>query len=456
MKRKDNNIASRREILDYLFDYIHRYREEYQKAVAEPPNGGGLPKVPVSPYLSDGVFTCLLSRNGAVIFSSDRHPDYDWWIAGGPAMKVDYEPTKTPAYVSELLKKNNLVGKSIGIYRIVSKEILPDEIWCGNIEPKRSSLVDKRGNIELKISEFDESLERVVSRLTFGALGSVLDIRIDQNSDSFWKPFILTNLGFFPADCNGLRFINYMEVLPHRNRAAWHKKSIRTRVISDVRRDFARCAGKQEEVGMISIGDPDLWVENYQRSLHRLGESISALDDLLRFNADANEDVFHNFLRDHPFILDIYGTIDNKPKFRYPQGQSSSIGKTYVEPDFIIRYPDGTYKLVELERAAKLIKTRAGHPRQDIGQAAFQVAEWKSYISEHYNLLRDRYPNISSRCPSMVVISRDRQSGFSSREEIERYIATLKNQYNIDEILTYDDVLKRARILHAKLSNLGR
>jgi hypothetical protein len=50
-----------------------------------------------------------------------KEPDYQWYIAGGPALKVDYEPTRTPSEVTETLKAAGVLGKPIGIYRIVAK-----------------------------------------------------------------------------------------------------------------------------------------------------------------------------------------------------------------------------------------------------------------------------------------------------------------------------------------------
>jgi hypothetical protein len=455
MNHRGESLASRTEVADYLIDYISRYRIEYDRSVGNPPKGGGLPKVPISPYLANDTINCILARDGAVVFQCKREPNHDWWIAGGPALKIDYEPTVTPEYVPALLERRGLRGKSIGISRIVHSGKIPDAVWRGIISGRKQPLIKSKGEIKVAVSEIEESLAMVVARLTFGAFGLILDIHLERNIEHFWRPHIVTDMGFFPADLNSRRFINYMEMLPHRDRAAWNRKTINLRARSEVSRDFARYISRPEAGGTVSMGGHETWVENYQRSLYRLGEAISAFDELLRFNVDATEEVFHTFLHENSIILDVYGSITSKPRFRYPEGQVSPVGKAYVEPDFIISYPDGTYKLVELERASKEIKTQVGHPRQDIGQVAFQIAEWKSYISENYDLLRGRYPNISANCPSLIIISNDRQRQFSNRLDLERYMATLKLHYNVNEILTYDDVLKRAHTLYARISNLA-
>jgi hypothetical protein len=70
-------------ILRYFPKYIEAYRHEYQKLVALPPNGAGLPEAPLSPFLQCRHFEILLALDGVVIFVTDRPPKHDWWIAGG-------------------------------------------------------------------------------------------------------------------------------------------------------------------------------------------------------------------------------------------------------------------------------------------------------------------------------------------------------------------------------------
>jgi hypothetical protein len=80
-------------------------------------------------------------------------------------------------------------------------------------------------------------------------------------------------------------------------------------------------------------------------------------------------------IRKFSIFLDVYGTCESKPQFVYSAGATSPIGKTSLEPDFLIRYPDRSYKLIEIERLSKNVATAQGQPRAEIAQAVFQCAE---------------------------------------------------------------------------------
>ncbi len=117
--------------------------------------------------------------------------------------------------------------------------------------------------------------------------------------------------------------------------------------------------------------------------------------------------------------------------------------------------PTGSYRLIEIERASKNLATKAGHARQDLAQSAFQIAEWKQFIAQNYHVLENTFPNISENSPSAIILSRSTQNGFDSQVALRAKVDQLKRQFNVDEILTYDDVLKNARSLFDKLSSLG-
>jgi hypothetical protein len=112
--------------------------------------------------------------------------------------------------------------------------------------------------------------------------------------------------------------------------------------------------------------------------LFRLADAINRFAALLAVGTDQHEAVFHAFLVEHPILLDVYGIVESKPRFVYPEGESP-LGKQYVEPDFIVRYPGQRYRLIELERPAKQLATRDGHPRVGVTQAAFSLGSgWTS------------------------------------------------------------------------------
>src|SRR5262249_36017811 len=144
----------------------------------------------------------------------------------------------------------------------------------------------------------------------------------------------------------------------------------------------------------------------------------------------------------------------SKPRFHYPPGEGP-LGKAYVEPDFILKYADGSYKLVELERPSKDIATRQGHPRSEFTQASFQIAEWRHFIANHYNLIKSDFTGISANPSALLIISRSTAKSFGTGRRIHEYKALLRSFLPNTEVLTYDDLLDRAKQAHARLSTLS-
>jgi uncharacterized protein YjbI with pentapeptide repeats len=193
-----------------------------------------------------------------------------------------------------------------------------------------------------------------------------------------------------------------------------------------------------------------------KRSYSRLSvleNLINRFESLLNDNPQGRENLFHEFLIKHPVLLDIYGEPDSKPKFYFPE-EESPLGKKYVEPDVIIRYPGNKYKLVELEKPDKHWGTKQGQTTSELNQAAFQAcSEWDYYINNHYELIKDKYPGISNYRSYMVVIGRKTQANVGGRnpEEYRQYIA---RQYSC-EVCFYDDLLDKAKKAHAALVALS-
>jgi len=175
-----------------------------------------------------------------------------------------------------------------------------------------------------------------------------------------------------------------------------------------------------------------------------LEQAIIEFESLLNNNPAGLESLFHDFLKRNPSLLDVYGIAESKPQFNYPKNMLSPTEKDSVVPDFIIRYAGCRYKLVELEKPEKKIKTKLGHPTSLLTQSAWQLAEWEHYISNYPHLLKEKYPGIStgSNRSSMLVIGRRLEAA---------YMELLSTNYPHSEVLTYDDLLDRAK---SALNNL--
>jgi hypothetical protein len=455
--------ASVQEVVEYLQRYVERYHIEY-KRFTKPTDllGGGYPAFPISPYISKESLRCRLGIDGALIFDESNEPEYQWHIAGGPAIKVDYEPTRTPAHIGEILRRENLVGKPIGIYRIVAKQDLPREVWTGAYgTPRTKDRIDLGNGRTLYLEEYSLTTAELLKRATFGAFGNVLDIHLPSNESDFWKPHIIRRMGFFPADLNSRVYYNYLEVIPHRDQAAWDKRGIGVRVRSDVRRDFVATIGR-DEGGSISFGETADWAEHarplfddpmkdFGQRLAKIQSAITEFKKLIQFGIGEPEASFHRFLAENSILLDVYGEAESKPKLNYSPGTTSPVGKTYLEPDFLIKYRHRAYKLVELERANKDFATQKGHPKQDFNQAAFQIGEWRNYIQTHYHLIKGRYPGINASLSTMIVMGRSDTSRFDNPTAFRDYLDLLKTTANVDDILTYEDLLERAEMAYARM-----
>ena len=123
--------------------------------------------------------------------------------------------------------------------------------------------------------------------------------------------------------------------------------------------------------------------------------------------------------------------------------------------DFVLKYSDGSYRLVELERPSKLLATRRGEPRAEVNQAAFQIAEWRAYIANHYHLIKQDFAGISTRQSAMIVISRSTAEAFGGDRDRRLYKEILSTQYPSIDIVTYDELLERARQAYGRIASLA-
>jgi len=245
-----------------------------------------------------------------------------------------------------------------------------------------------------------------------------------------------------------------MEMGAHVDPTAWDARSIWARISVDLRRDFLSALTNPDEDGggTLSLPSDQAPLDLARDKLAGLAEAIDGFSDLLRLSGDDSEESFHAYIAKYPILLDVYGDAESKPRFHYPEGQSL-LGKMYVEPDFIVRLPGGRYRLVELERPSKDLATQTGQPRAGVTQAAFQIAEWKDFINNHYEVVKDRYPGISSRPWTQVVIGRAHLPQLGG-VDVDRYLAVVREQLAVDEVITYDDLLQRARGAYTRLAAL--
>ncbi len=445
-------------VAEFLFAYTKQYREAYLRAISEPPEGPGFPALPCSPFLAPAVFDVYVTDDGVVINLNSNEPNYQWYIAGGPAFKVDYEPTRTPPEVTKALLAQGAFGKNIGIYRIVAETPMMQSVWRGQILRivQEVCLSDSAAEISLNLHEVDGPLADVVNAISFGAYGHILNIQLPQPTSQIGVPHLIKNFGIFTADLSGRRFFTHLEIHGQSDAASWDARTVSVRAQHDLRRDLAaRLADPTSEgYATLSFGAGPQWTDTYFNRLELLSRAIAALRAALQDHGEEVVAVFHDVLQMHPLLLDVYGTCESKPQFVYPKGTTSPVGKSSLEPDFLITYPDKSYKLVEIERPSKQVATAQGQPRAEVTQTTFQCAEWIHFIRTHYQELSTRFPDIQAKCKTAVVMSRSNQLAFKGIEDIEAYKGLILQQFKIDEFFTFDDLYDRARTAYELLSGL--
>lgn len=447
-----------RPFVEYLQRYVEAYRAEWIRFTEPPPGGAGYPALRVSPYLLAGELICYVAVDGVAIASYESEPPGQWFIAGGPALTVDTDPTSVPPEIQSLRAEARAraadQGGHIGIYRIVGQVDTPT--LRGVLPtPIAEDSATAGGDLTVRVVDYPLDWSTLVARLTFGAFGPVLDPHLPAAASDFWNPSITRDLGFMAADPAYRRFFHYLELSPHIDAAAWEPRSIWARVHVDLRRDFAHAFTAPSEGGGY-LGVPPLdpravLTDLFSDRLAGLGRAIDAFVELLDRESHGAERIFQDFLEANTVLLDVYGQIEPRPRFHYPPGDSP-LGKTYVEPDFLVKYPGQQYRLIEIERPGKQFGTQRGQASADLTQAAFQIAEWKTYIANHYDLLRERYPGISTSCRTTIVISRATAQQLGGERDVRRLIELYSAQLGADDIVLYDDLIARAREAYDRLS----
>jgi hypothetical protein len=180
-------------------------------------------------------------------------------------------------------------------------------------------------------------------------------------------------------------------------------------------------------------------IRNGLRSaLQRLGGRGASRDRYIRLFDELNvlldgaEEPCHQFLKGHPELLcPTHDAVWSKLRF----GKHVS--------DFVFREPYNDYTLVEIEAPHRELFRKDGHPRQELTHAIGQIDDWLRYIQENRADVESRLGlnGISATPRTLVVIGRST----SLSEDDRRKLPVMQGQRPRLSILTYDDVINRAR-----------
>ena len=158
----------------------------------------------------------------------------------------------------------------------------------------------------------------------------------------------------------------------------------------------------------------------------RLAETIEELKRLL----EGPEEPAHQFLKTHPELL--CATYDAAWS-KFPFGSHVS--------DFVFREPHNDYLLVEIEAPYRELFRRDGQQRVALTHAIDQINDWVQHVHENRSVVEAELTGISATPRKLVVIGRSAALTEGNR----RKIRTMQTQDPKLAVLTYDDVIERAR-----------
>jgi len=193
-----------------------------------------------------------------------------------------------------------------------------------------------------------------------------------------------------------------------------------------------------------------------ENALHRLDGRRAARERYTRlleqFEAllAGPEEPCHQFLKANPGLL---CPTHDMAWSKVPFGK-------YVS-DFVFREPFNDYLLVEIEAPYRELFRNDGHPRHELTHAIGQIDDWLGYIQTNKVMVERELglSGISATPRTLVVIGRAASLTADNRQKL----AVMQGQRPHLSILTYDDLIERARIhlerhfgpLSIRAQNLG-
>lgn len=109
--------------------------------------------------------------------------------------------------------------------------------------------------------------------------------------------------------------------------------------------------------------------------------------------------------------------------------------------DFLIRKPDGSYILVEIENPKARLFVKSGDFSKELNRAIRQVEDWQEWIENNLQTVERRYPGIRSP-ESLIVIGRSLRLTSEERSRLARRNVNTRGRVTIR---TYDDLLEEAK-----------
>ncbi|MDE2588430.1 MAG: DUF4263 domain-containing protein [Patescibacteria group bacterium] len=149
------------------------------------------------------------------------------------------------------------------------------------------------------------------------------------------------------------------------------------------------------------------------------------------------EEELQEFLTKHHFIFGPeYQEV--KPKHR--------LGAEYVM-DYALRTYNDVYHLVEIEKSLYKLYNRNDDPSAELVHAEQQVLDWFTWLEENNSYARMNLSNLLSP-RGFIIIGRDKDLTEKLRKKVMKRNAMWTGKI---EILTYDDLLNKAKISYSNV-----
>jgi len=402
----------------YLKKYISEYRQQYNVYCSNPPAGGGFPKLDVSPYVYAEKLECFLLKNGVVLLSPSIVPE---------------------AWDEQVAHNFSIPNISLALMKVTNAVI--NTSFRASLSAQ--AYLENTGTT-LILSKVDEDIELFLTKFTLGFVGSI-DIKLEAQNELYYCPHIIRNMGFYNVELKQSRYIPYLEIHTHKEIGAWSEKSIYIRVSADIRRDFTDAARRSvdpEMTNAASISFGRNVSDQFLSGLRILHAKVNNLQKLLNENPDAVEAVYQKEFEQNPEIVDVYGKVTPQPQgFKYPDGVRGPDGKQSYIPDFIVEYPNFQWRLIEIEKPNKGIKTKEGHQRSELTQSMHQIKQWKYLIRQYPEVVRNLYPGITENCKYTLIIGRNTPS-LHGKDFASYKSMVIGSETDID-VYTYDEFIER-------------
>jgi hypothetical protein len=163
---------------------------------------------------------------------------------------------------------------------------------------------------------------------------------------------------------------------------------------------------------------------------------IEQFEKLLDSGPEREEEL-QTFLTSHPILLDAFiSTLYAKQE----------LGSDFIT-DFVIRRMNDQYVLVEIENSTDPVFNKNGTFSSEVNTAISQVRDFQAWVSDNIAYAQKKLPNIKHP-EGLVIIGRGK---WLSDIEIKRLSEENFIRRGHIKIVTYDDLLDQAKIVHRNL-----